>query len=514
MRCFCSSEPNSLIGSVPSSCTASISAARRARLGDLLDRDVEHQRAGAGAAVLLVERQAEEVVLGEQLADVPRVLGLRVDLRRPRRDPLARPSGGSCRGTRSGPASGRTGCRRARSSWTSRTLPWRWARPGVTDVTRDVRYRLVNALLVAEDGHRGRRRPASQAPPRRSGPHRSARPPDRPDPARSSRIGDHVGSLDALAEGRPGRRGRDLRARRPRLLAPARRRACRATGRARYRGCYPGRDVARRAAVARRPASARWRPSPPPDTRPAHVAAVDTRDRPLVAGDGHSALGGRRDERRAELTLRAAAPPPPGTDGNRARSARELRALDPRPAAPGHGKVVDGARGRRSDAAIERADAWLRRGRAVGARPCPSPSTTVRPASWAGARRSPTRSPAGEQPRPSRRGPAARDHRRRVLRALAVLRGGHADPRCGHDGAATDVASASWPAAARDGARSAAPGAAARASSRAPAGGGRCSRPSSACSSVQRMPLRSSARSCRSAGPPPPCRSARRWRTS
>ena len=62
--------------------------ARRARLGDLLDRDVEHQRAGAGAAVLDREGQAEDVVLGEQLADVPRVLGALVDLGRARRDAL------------------------------------------------------------------------------------------------------------------------------------------------------------------------------------------------------------------------------------------------------------------------------------------------------------------------------------------------------------------------------------------------------------------------------------------
>ena len=57
---------------------------RRARAGDLLDRHVEHQRAGAGAAVLLREREPEQVLLGEQLAQVPRVLGLRVDLRGPR----------------------------------------------------------------------------------------------------------------------------------------------------------------------------------------------------------------------------------------------------------------------------------------------------------------------------------------------------------------------------------------------------------------------------------------------
>ena len=87
-RCFCSSVPNSWIGSVPSSCTIRISAQAARRLRDLLDGHLQHQRAGAGAAVLLVERQREDVVLAEQLADVPRVLGLRVDLRGARRDPL------------------------------------------------------------------------------------------------------------------------------------------------------------------------------------------------------------------------------------------------------------------------------------------------------------------------------------------------------------------------------------------------------------------------------------------
>ncbi len=73
---------------MPRSWTIRISDERRARLGDLLDRDRQHQRAGAGAAVLLPERQSEDVVLGQQLADVPRVLGARVDVVRARRDPL------------------------------------------------------------------------------------------------------------------------------------------------------------------------------------------------------------------------------------------------------------------------------------------------------------------------------------------------------------------------------------------------------------------------------------------
>src|SRR5207237_4575667 len=65
-------------------------AARGADLRDLLDRDERHQRARAEAAVLLVVEDPEELVLAEELDDVPRELRALVDLGRPRRDPLAR----------------------------------------------------------------------------------------------------------------------------------------------------------------------------------------------------------------------------------------------------------------------------------------------------------------------------------------------------------------------------------------------------------------------------------------
>jgi hypothetical protein len=61
-----------------------------AGLGDLLDPDLQHQRPGPGAAVLLLEGQAEDVLLGQQLADVPGVLALAVDLPGPGSDLLDR----------------------------------------------------------------------------------------------------------------------------------------------------------------------------------------------------------------------------------------------------------------------------------------------------------------------------------------------------------------------------------------------------------------------------------------
>jgi hypothetical protein len=51
---------------------------RGAGLRDLLDRDVEHQRAGAGPPYSSSNGKPEQVLLGEQLAQVPRVLGLGV----------------------------------------------------------------------------------------------------------------------------------------------------------------------------------------------------------------------------------------------------------------------------------------------------------------------------------------------------------------------------------------------------------------------------------------------------
>ena len=63
---------------------------RGAGLGDLLDPDLQHQRAGAGAAVLLVEGEAEDVLLAEDLADVPGIFGVAVDVAGPRGDLLGR----------------------------------------------------------------------------------------------------------------------------------------------------------------------------------------------------------------------------------------------------------------------------------------------------------------------------------------------------------------------------------------------------------------------------------------
>ena len=76
--------------SEPSSCTA--------RIRPLVAQTFETSSiaisassvAGAGAAVLLVVEEAEDPLVAVELDDVPRELVRRVDLRRARRDPLAR----------------------------------------------------------------------------------------------------------------------------------------------------------------------------------------------------------------------------------------------------------------------------------------------------------------------------------------------------------------------------------------------------------------------------------------
>ena len=65
-----------------------ISATAAEALCELLDRHLQHRRAGACSAVFLGEGQAEDVLLGEDLADVPGVLVRLVDLRGARRDLL------------------------------------------------------------------------------------------------------------------------------------------------------------------------------------------------------------------------------------------------------------------------------------------------------------------------------------------------------------------------------------------------------------------------------------------
>jgi hypothetical protein len=87
-RCFCSSGAEQRDGQGAELLDHQDERGGGARLGDLLHGDLQHERSGARAAVLDGEREAEDVVLGEQPAHVPRVLPGAVDLRGARADPL------------------------------------------------------------------------------------------------------------------------------------------------------------------------------------------------------------------------------------------------------------------------------------------------------------------------------------------------------------------------------------------------------------------------------------------
>ncbi len=126
--------------------------ARGARLGDLLDRHLQHQRAGAGAAVLLLERQPEDVVLAEQLADVPRVLAGAVDLGRARARSALDDRRGSCRGSPGAPAGPRR--RLSVAVVTRETIGSRYGRPQAR-----TEHRLLGGRAAARhagDDRRGR----------------------------------------------------------------------------------------------------------------------------------------------------------------------------------------------------------------------------------------------------------------------------------------------------------------------------------------------------------------------
>ena len=82
--------PASLSPSEPSSCTARISPLVAQTFETSSIATSESSVPVPSAAVLLGEEEPEDVVLAEQLDDVPRELVRLVDLGRARRDPLAR----------------------------------------------------------------------------------------------------------------------------------------------------------------------------------------------------------------------------------------------------------------------------------------------------------------------------------------------------------------------------------------------------------------------------------------
>jgi glyoxylase-like metal-dependent hydrolase (beta-lactamase superfamily II) len=164
--------------------------------------------------------------------------------------------------------------------------------------------------------------------------------------------GDHVGSLDALAEALPQAEV-SISARDARFLGgdrtldpgepPSKLRGSYPTTKTRPgRELQPGDRVGSLEVVAA------------PGHTPGHVAFLDTRDRTLIAGDAYSTLGGVATT--AKVNPRFPLPGMATWDQATAlRTARELRALDPVRLAVGHGDVVEHPAAA-MDAAIARAE--------------------------------------------------------------------------------------------------------------------------------------------------------------
>jgi glyoxylase-like metal-dependent hydrolase (beta-lactamase superfamily II) len=162
--------------------------------------------------------------------------------------------------------------------------------------------------------------------------------------------GDHIGSLDALAEQLPGVEvlisARDARLlAKDKTLGPEEQQG-------KLRGGYPGARTRPTREVAHSERIGSLEVVDSPGHTPGHVALFDTRDGTLYCGDAYSTLGGvatsAKVNPRFPLLATATWHHPTALE-----SARALRALEPTRLAPGHGRVVDSP-ARAMDAAIAR----------------------------------------------------------------------------------------------------------------------------------------------------------------
>jgi glyoxylase-like metal-dependent hydrolase (beta-lactamase superfamily II) len=162
--------------------------------------------------------------------------------------------------------------------------------------------------------------------------------------------GDHVGSLDELAESLPGVEV-IISTRDARLLAkdmtldPG-------EPEDKLRGGYPGARTRPTRTVEPGDRIGSLEVVASPGHTPGHVAFLDVRDRTLICGDAYSTLGGvyttaKLNPRFPFVTMSTWHRP------TALESARALRALDPARLAPGHGRVVEHP-GPAMDAAIAR----------------------------------------------------------------------------------------------------------------------------------------------------------------
>ena len=163
--------------------------------------------------------------------------------------------------------------------------------------------------------------------------------------------GDHIGSLDALAEELPDAEVL-ISARDARLLAKDK---TLDPGEevGKLRGSYPGAKTKPTRTIAPGEGVGSLQVVAAPGHTPGHIALLDGRDGTLFCGDAYSTLGGVETTARINPLF----PLPGFATWHRPtalESARTLRTLDPAALAPGHGKIV-ASPASAMDAAIDKA---------------------------------------------------------------------------------------------------------------------------------------------------------------
>jgi glyoxylase-like metal-dependent hydrolase (beta-lactamase superfamily II) len=207
-----------------------------------------------------------------------------------------------------------------------------------SSITRISRFGFVNAYLIAEDDGLtvvdtmipGSAKSILTAAERLGAPIKRI--------ALTHAHGDHIGSLDALAEALPGVEVL-ISERDARFLAkdmsldpgePA----------SKLRGGYPGAKTRPTRTLHHGDMVGSLEVIASPGHTPGHVAFIDRRDGTLLAGDAYTTLGGVATTAKFVLPFPLAAMST--WDGpTELESARALRALQPTRLAPGHGSIVD-----------------------------------------------------------------------------------------------------------------------------------------------------------------------------
>src|SRR5437763_10021097 len=150
--------------------------------------------------------------------------------------------------------------------------------------------------------------------------------------------GDHIGSLDALADKLSGVEVL-ISARDARLLAKDKS-LDPGEPQTRLRGAFPGAQTQPTRTVAAGDRIGSLEVVAAPGHTPGHIAFLDTRDRTLYCGDAYTTLGGVATTAKVGswffVAVTATWHKPTELE-----SARALRALDPAALAPGHGKIVE-----------------------------------------------------------------------------------------------------------------------------------------------------------------------------